>query len=296
MLWVGWRQTRSAAAGAIAVTSVLGIYLLATGLRLHHAYISTGLADCVTGDRSTPACTAAQLAFYSVRNSIAGTGGAFVAYLNVLPGLLGVFIGAPVLAREYEQGTHRLLWTQSVSRTRWLTWRLLVAGVTVVVAELIVTAAMTYWRVPQNHLDGRFAPDSFGFEGIVPIGYTLFAFALGVAAGALLRRTAAAMAATIGVFLVVRTVVESWARPRYLAAKVMSFVGRPPADVPSSHHGDWMLSMGIPRPGSGFPTILTYQPAARYWLFQGIETAIYLLPAASLIAYTFWRARRNTNG
>ena len=36
-----------------------------------------------------------------------------------LPPLLGVFVGAPLLARELESGTFRLIWTQSVTRLRW---------------------------------------------------------------------------------------------------------------------------------------------------------------------------------
>jgi len=32
---------------------------------------------------------------------------------------------------------------------------------------------------------------------------------------------------------------------------------------------------------------LTYQPASRYWAFQGIETGIFVLLAAALIAVTF---------
>ena len=32
---------------------------------------------------------------------------------------------------------------------------------------------------------------------------------------------------------------------------------------------------------------LTYQPAGRYWAFQGIETGLFVLLAAALIAVTF---------
>jgi hypothetical protein len=40
--------------------------------------------------------------------------------LAVLPALAGLFVGAPLLARELEQGTHRFAWTQGVTRRRWL--------------------------------------------------------------------------------------------------------------------------------------------------------------------------------
>jgi hypothetical protein len=36
----------------------------------------------------------------------------------------------------------------------------------------------------------------------------------------------------------------------------------------------------------GYRLFITYQPAGRYWPFQGIETGIYLLLAAALVAVT----------
>ena len=41
-------------------------------------------------------------------------------YLVFLPALIGVFVGAPLLARELEHGTYRFAWTQGVTRRRWL--------------------------------------------------------------------------------------------------------------------------------------------------------------------------------
>ena len=37
----------------------------------------------------------------------------------------------------------------------------------------------------------------------------------------------------------------------------------------------------------GIRGYVTYQPASRYWAFQGIETGIFLLLAAALIAVAF---------
>ena len=42
----------------------------------------------------------------------------------------------------------------------------------------------------------------------------------------------------------------------------------------------------------GWRGFATYQPASRYWPFQGIETGIYVLLAAALIAVTFVIVRR----
>ena len=45
-----------------------------------------------------------------------------------LPAIVGVFWGAPLVARELEAGTHRLAWTQSISRTRWLATKVGLVG------------------------------------------------------------------------------------------------------------------------------------------------------------------------
>jgi hypothetical protein len=37
----------------------------------------------------------------------------------------------------------------------------------------------------------------------------------------------------------------------------------------------------------GWRGFVTYQPASHYWPFQGIETGIYVVLAAALIAVTF---------
>lgn len=38
---------------------------------------------------------------------------------------------------------------------------------------------------------------------------------------------------------------------------------------------------------AGFRQFVTYQPANRYWVFQGIETGVFVALAAALVALTF---------
>jgi len=42
----------------------------------------------------------------------------------------------------------------------------------------------------------------------------------------------------------------------------------------------------------GIHTVTTYQPASRFWAFQGIETAIYAALAAALVVVAAWVVRR----
>jgi hypothetical protein len=62
-----------------------------------------------------------------------------VSLLLFLPALVGLFWGAPLVARELEHGTHRLVWTQGVTRLRWATVKLgLVGGGVVLVAVHLI--------------------------------------------------------------------------------------------------------------------------------------------------------------
>ena len=42
----------------------------------------------------------------------------------------------------------------------------------------------------------------------------------------------------------------------------------------------------------GYRGYVTYQPASRFWAFQGIETGIFVVLAAILLAVTFWVLKR----
>jgi hypothetical protein len=141
------------------------------------------------------------------------------ATMYVVPALLGIFWGAPLLARELETGTHRLAWNQSVTRTRWLTTKLAIVGGVAAATAGLLSWAVTSWA---HHIDqatgDRITPGLFGARGIVPIGYALFAFVLGVTAGMLIRRTVPAMAATLAIYGAVVISMQEWIRAHLLPA------------------------------------------------------------------------------
>jgi hypothetical protein len=66
---------------------------------------------------------------------------------------------------------------------------------------------------------GRFSSLVFATHGITPLGYAAFAFALGVTAGALIRRTLPAMAVTLAIFAAVQIAMPLWVRPNLLQAE-----------------------------------------------------------------------------
>ena len=120
--------------------------------------------------------------------------------MQAVPVIIGVFLGAPLLAREYIAGTARFTWTQGVGRTRWtlMTLGLLGAGLAAAGCALGLVAQ---WSVQPSATQStryadRWEPGFFDHTPLTAATAVLLAFAIGVLAGVLIRRVVAAMAAT----------------------------------------------------------------------------------------------------
>jgi hypothetical protein len=171
----------------------------------------------------------------------------------------------------------------------------------------------------------------FATRGITPVGYAAFAFALGVTAGVLIRRTVPAMAVTLAGFAAAQAAMPLWIRA-HLMTPVTSARSLEPANVSglmfngphmtvfpgTSLPGAWLLSSRTinaagqvfsgPTPkacGSGsyqactaalgrlnLRQVAVYQPASRYWDFQWYETGIFLTLALVLAGFCSWWVRR----
>jgi hypothetical protein len=209
MTWVAWRQFRTQALVTAGLLLAFAAVLIPTGLHLHDIYNSVGGSHCAPHE----GCSA-----------VAGHDKVLATLIPVallaIPAVLGMFWGAPLIARELETGTYRLAWTQSVTRRRWLLTRIAIVGLAALLVSGLASWLVTWWFVPLDHLNmDRFEMGVFSERAIVSIGYAGFAFALGVAAGALARRTVPAMLATLFGFIAVRVVFTLWIRQHLLPAK-----------------------------------------------------------------------------
>jgi hypothetical protein len=243
MIRLSWRQFRSQGAVVFGVLGVIAVVLAATGPHLVHLYDADVVQCRAHGD-----CATTVNAFLGTDHLLAQLGDVLVA----APALLGLFWGAPLIARELESGTYRLAWTQSVSRTRWTAVKLGLTAVASVVAVGLFSLMVTWWSSPIDRAD----MNPFGVfdqRGIVPVGYAAFAFALGVVAGVLIRRTVPAMATTLVVYVAVRLAVTDWLRPRFEAPVTLSQKLRPLIERTGPHHGSATIAgLGSP-PASGVP-------------------------------------------
>jgi hypothetical protein len=258
MTWVSLRQFRGQALTGAAVLVVVAVILAITGVHLDHLY--TSYRNCTSIDCGT--LRDEVLRSYP-RVKLIGS------LLIGVPAIVGLFWGSPLVAAELENRTHLLAWTQSVTRTRWIVTKLVVVGLASAAAAGLYSLAVTWWAIPFDRLNAnRISPGIFDQRGIVPVAYALFAFALGVTAGVLIRRTLAAMAVTLAGFIGIRMFVEYVIRPHLLSPlhRILPLgtglavgIKRSPAGVSfvtgrPSLHGAWVTSSSVVNAAGQSPT------------------------------------------
>lgn len=326
MAWVTWRQHRVALTGVAALMGALAVFFWIAGLQLHHAYAA-----------ATACHPAGSIVCGDLINTINGMNG-FLRnglVLQAVPALIGAFVGAPVLAREIESGTFRFAWTQGLGRWRWTIAKLVALGVVVAAAAGALGVLMSWYYQPyfaagnkglslfKGGLIGAspFAPGLFDLRGVTFAAWTLAAFAIGVLAGIVIRRTVPAIVASLVVYAGLAIVAGGFLRRGYLAPLVTSTPnvagsawivsqqwtsgGRPVSqsviDRVLSQGGPLAVGKGgIPQSFNtmqylarhGYTQLTTYQPASRFWPFQWIEGGWLLALSVLLIAVTVWIVRR----
>ena len=324
MTWLVWRQHRKQLWFAVAALVVLAVFFSGTGRPIHDRYERAGLPDCLPEAKQAPVvvdlaatpgvpggvddasaqdtpelddaslanarCAQDARAFFEDHQNVIFVG----LLLLVLPMLAGMFWGAPLIARETEHGTHRLVWTQGVSRLRWASTKIGLVSLAVLVITAIYAGMLTWWITPVIETSGQqFSYIFFDIHGIVVFGYVLFALALGVLAGAVTGRLLPAMAVTVVGFIGMRLVVMLAARDRYMATETrrLPILDTDYPTMRNDLNGNWIVAS---HPGTN-TEILTIHPASDLWAFQAIETAIFAaLAIILLVSSIYWVRRRIT--
>lgn len=319
--WVAWRRYRTTLAATATVLAVIGVYLVIDGARMRSVY-STYLA-------CTPNHSAkCQFAWQTFRDSH-GAPGLPGVILLFLPGIIGAFVGAPVLAREFETGTFRFIWTQGVGRMRWALAAIVpwAVGVAVIMSAF---GALVSWH-NQPLVDGGIMPrlhaTVFPVTGPAAAGWALAGFALAVLAGLLWRRVLPGLA----------NAFAAWFGLAFLAAQVRMHYLTPLTTTSLQQSGrdfevdQWWTKSGVrvgdtqinavlqavgiqqssgpvtAQPGTsnstdpvqyllqhGYTQITSYQPDSRYWTFQWIEFGWLTALAVLLLEAAFWLLRRRS--
>src|SRR5450755_2698471 len=145
MAGVTWRQHRIALAGVAALLGALAVWLWIIGTPLHHAYA----AATACHPASSAACQNLISTFnVSATSNFMGNKGPGGVLLQLVPVLIGAFVGAPVLARELETGTFRYAWTQGFGRWRWTLAKLLALGAVVAAVAGALSVLFSWYYQP----------------------------------------------------------------------------------------------------------------------------------------------------
>ena len=321
MAGVTWRQHRIALVGVAVLLGALAVYLWIAGLSLNHAYA----AAVACQPASSVTCQGLDSTLDGLDNFLSNG-----LILQVLPVLIGAFVGAPVLARELETGTFRYTWTQGFGRWRWAVAKLVLLAVVVTAAAGAFGALLSWYYQPfvGNQSLGLprttpLTPGLFDLRGVGFPAWTLVAFAIGALAGMLIRRVVPAIVATLVVYSGLAFAAAGFLRQHYLTPLLASinvsvpdnawvisqwwtkdgrfaFAGFPPSNVLNQFCAPPSAATGKGGPGNWGPCLIehgytmwtSYQPASRFWPFQWIEGGWLLALSALLIAATVWLVRR----
>jgi hypothetical protein len=323
LAWVTLRQRRGAVIGTSVVLGVFAVYVLIMAIIQNNAYAT--IQACHPADAEK--CRQLVQAFskyWGGGGRVIQSGGAQTvsSLLFALPVLLGAFVGAPLLAREFESGTYRFAWTQGAGRTRWAISTLALPAVALTAATGAFTALFFWYFRPFLAIGqvSEMLPLAFALLGVVFAAWTLFAFALAAFTGTLFRRTVPAMAVTLVVYIVLAIGTATAIRPHYMTPVtergwnggpsagwiLSSWVQAPhgqvlgqadlsnlfqhvPASVQNSRSPDaftnWLAQ-------HGYTMWQSVQPASRFWQFQLIEGGWLLAVSALLLAGAVWLVRR----
>ncbi len=304
----------------------LAVWLWIIGTPLHHAYA----AATACHPPSSPACQALIGTFDSMDNHMTDPTSPGGVFLQLVPVLIGAFVGAPVLAREMETGTFRYAWTQGFGRWRWALAKLVTLAVVLAAATGACGVLVSWYYQPYfatgNQAVGLYQIPPlvtlFSLRGVAFPAWTLAAFAIGALTGMLIRRVVPAIVATLVVYAGLAFAAGGFLREHYLTPLVTSspnvpgtawiisqwwtkggrfaFAGNPPLSLLNQFCSSPPPGPGKPSMGTfaqclaqhGYTQLTSYQPASRFWPFQWIEGGWVLALSALLIAATVWLVHR----
>lgn len=323
MIWLTWRLHRTEAAiGGALFAALIAIMYMATK-RVDTAYNAAKDSGCFDGV-DTSICNDRVNHYFSILLNW----DRLSTLLHGVPIVLAALVMIPTL-HELERGTHRLAWTQSITRRRWAASRLgFAAGIALAVAIVWAGAATIWSKSILRGDEHTFGQNWFELRPAVLIGYSLFAVALALSAAVLVRRLVPALAILTVGFIGVRIFTTFELRPHYRAPLTETVAAANDTGPYTAYATRWMLdeswltSTGhriswesvnqLCQPTNdqvntdtyyhqclvdqGLQYYRAFQPLSRVSQFQFIEAGLYLGAAAALFLFAFWCLTRRARG
>jgi hypothetical protein len=308
MLWLTWRRHRWLFLIGALLLLAFSAFFLNNGLAIYHVYNTchTNVALCVNK-------------LYSSQIDL-NYPPQIVQSLIVLPLLIGVFVGAPLIPGE--QRTASFIRTQGVALRRWLTIKLGLIILATLFSTVILALVLTWWTPPIFALNVESRWSYYESTGYVLIGKALFALLLSITIGALIRRTLPAMVVTFFLMIVLmiglNAVYPHILPPtRHLYPVSVAFSRGMPADSLSITSGpvdqngqslswnniytycslpssDGVSNASLVQCGKDkhLQWEVIYQPIEHYWPMQIIESSVLLVLSLLLLPVIYWLSRR----
>ena len=166
MIWATWRMNRGILVALSLGVAAFAIWLVISGTEESHAWDDLhgpSLLDQLS--RQHKRLHDQPLEFWQFQLGERGT-------VRRPSGDSRVRTRLPLVAGEFEQGTHRLAWTQSITRSRWLLTQIGVGGV--VSAGIVgAMAPQIWWWTDAALRSSHIEPSNFDISGFVPVAYAL---------------------------------------------------------------------------------------------------------------------------
>lgn len=323
MGWVAWRRFRPTVLGLVVLVGALSAYLLYAGNQVRSAYDAVGTCRPPI---DTPDCQFTWMTFVEGHADPGFLG----PLLLLLPGLVGAFVGAPILGRELETGVFRYSWTQGIGRTRWAAGLIVPAALGVALLMGLFGLLVTWrnWPIIDSGAHHRLDPSMFPSTGVAIIGWAMLAFSGGVLAGLLWRKTIPAIVSAFAVWfgllflaaslrLTLWTPLTTTRELRTSDTDLEEWWTKDGSQVSTAEINDVLedigaqmhegaLSMQVDQGATastdpmeylrenGYTLVHSYQPDSRYWPIQLMELGVLLALSAVLLGVTFWLLRRRS--
>jgi hypothetical protein len=200
MTWVTWRRFRTRVVLLALFMLMLTFFMIMTLHGYHDA-----VAKCGTqAGMSFPETACARMVHRAESHANYVSMG-----IGLLPFLVGLMLGAPLVASEIENRTNRLAWSQGITRTRWLLSGWLTIAVPVVIAMSLFGLIVQWWA---SHVvtssafgAGLIQNTAFDISGVAPIAFSVFALSCGTCFGVASRRF---LSPYLGTFVALFAVAE----------------------------------------------------------------------------------------
>ena len=317
MVQLIWRQHRNELFFYGGLLLLWCVFCLILGNQMHAAMLTLQQHGC-TAASTDDICTNLQIDYIDQFHHFLSI---MPLILQLVPVFVGMLLGAPLIAREFEQRTHLFLWAQSITRRRWAIGKVGVIVIFCVLAAALYSALFV-WCVSQGYqVNGNILSQGnpytqYDLTGIVPLGYIAFALAVGIATGVIFRRTIVAMPIVLLSYPIVRTIVAyfrySWVTPAtytYLDnGSLPSWVanGHPVGGGYMDAHGAIVTNDTVSNACStsdnfanclqthGWMNYEKVIPPSDFWMIQGVETAVFGLLAIGLLMFAIWHITRQS--